>query len=59
MSSIQWRKVQSAGAVEYTDFISADGQDTCINKCLAYDAKQSGAVGNVEFPFLTITPRLT
>ena len=31
---------QSAGAVEYTNCISAEGQDA-INECLGYDTKQS------------------
>ena len=31
---------QSAEAVEYTDYISADGEDS-PNKCLGYDTEQS------------------
>ena len=31
---------QSAGAVEYTDCFSAEGQDPS-NECLGYDTKQS------------------
>ncbi len=51
--------VQLAGVVEYPDCISAE---TCTpNKCLRYDSKLSDgrALGNVEYPFITITPRPT
>ena len=34
--------VQSAGAVEYTNYISAEGQDIpTLNECPGYDIKQS------------------
>ena len=32
---------QSAGAVEYTDYISAEGLDPYPNECPGYDTKQS------------------
>ena len=44
----------ATGAVEYIDCISA-------KECPGYDTKQSdaGALGNVEYPFIAITPRST
>ena len=49
-------------AVEYTNCISAEGQDTS-NECPGYDTKQSGGEAgtlvNVEYPFIAITPRST
>ena len=51
---------QSAGAVEYTDWVSAEGYDLA-NECPGYDTKQSDgkvpALGDVEYPF--IAPRST
>ena len=32
---------QSVGTIEYTDYISAEGQDTHLNECSVYDIKQS------------------
>ncbi len=51
---------QSAGAVEYTDCTSAEGQDP-PNECPGYDTKQSdgGALGNTELPFIAIASRST
>ena len=49
---------QSAGGAEYINCISPNG-------CLGYDTEQSdgfsnaGALGNVEHPFIAITPRST
>ena len=37
---------KSAGAVEYTDFFSADGQEN-PNKCSGYDMKQSDGEASV------------
>ena len=34
---------QSAGAVEYTDFTSAEGLDPSLNECPRYDTEQSDA----------------
>ena len=47
----------SAGAVEYTDCISAEGQDPPRSKCPGYDIKPSDgeALENVEYPFIAIT----
>ena len=40
-SYVQMQFAQSAGAVEYTDCFSAEGQDTPHNGCPDYDIKQS------------------
>ena len=56
---------QSAGAVEYANYGSADPPPN--NECPGYNTKQSGgevlimlgALGNVEHPFIDITPRST
>ena len=41
---------QSAGAVEYTDCISADGVRSPRNECPGYDIKQSdGEASTLEF----------
>ena len=37
---------QSAGAVEYTDYMSVEGEDS-LNKCPGYDTKQSGDEAHV------------
>ena len=52
---------QLAGAVEYTDCTSAEGEDPphpneCPDMTLKNDA---GALGNAEHPFITVTPRST
>ena len=41
---------QSGGAVEYTDCISAEEQDT-PNQCLGYDTKQSDGEALVMLEF--------
>ena len=43
---------QSVEAVEYADYASAQGLTSSCNKC-------RGALGNVEYPFIFITPRST
>ena len=50
---------QSAGAVEYTDFISADGNPH--NECPGYDTKQSDseAFVNTENFFVAVAPRFS
>ena len=57
-----WHKTlsaQSAGVVDYTDSIFAKGQEP-PNKSSGHDTKTSdGALGNVEYPFIAITPRST
>ena len=59
---------QSAGAVEYTECFSAEGQEPPPPQRVSwYDAKQSdGEVpamlelwGNAEYPFIAIAPRST
>ena len=45
---------QCAGAVKYTDYISADKLDSHLNGCPEYDTKQSGALGKVKYPFIAI-----
>ena len=54
------RIAQSAGAVEYTDCTSAEGQDPPHNECPGYDTKQSdGEVPSVlELWEIWITPSL-
>ena len=49
---------QSAGAVEYTDCISAEELNSS-NECPGYDTKKSDgeALGNAEYPFIAIIPR--
>ena len=55
---------QLAGAVEFTDCFSAEGEDPSSNKCLGYDSKQSdGDVpvmlelwGMLSTPSLTLLP---
>ena len=55
---------QSAGAVEYTDCISAEGQDRPHQVCPGYDTKQSDIEvpvmlelwGNAEHPFIASAP---
>ena len=57
---------QSAGAVEYTNYIFAEGLDS-PNKCPGYDTKQSDGEAPVmqelwemrRFPFIAIAPRST
>ena len=58
-------QAQSAGAVEYADFISAEGldpsslsrvQDMALN-CIWWWGFSPGVLGNKEYPFTTITPR--
>ena len=51
---------QSAGAVEYTNCFSAEGQNpTTTNECPVYDIKQSDDEVPVmlEYPFIAIAPR--
>ena len=52
---------QSAGPIEYTDYISAEGDKTPLMSFLKYDSKQydAGGLGNAEYPFIAITPRST
>ena len=49
---------QSAGAVEYTDCFSAEGQDPS-NECPRYEwgSSDAGALGNAKYPFIAIAPR--
>ena len=51
---------QSTGAVQYTNYTSAEGLDS-PNECPGYDTKQSdGEVPvNAEHPFIAIVPRST
>ena len=57
---------ESAGAAEYTDWISANDQDT-PNLCPGYDTKKNrcggssnaGTLGNAGYPFIAIAPRFT
>ena len=57
---------QSAGAIECIDRFSVEGNPP-PNECLAYNTKQSDCElpvmlelwGNVENPFIAITPRST
>ena len=44
---LQLRVVQSVGAVEYTDCISAEGNDAPI-ECSEYDTKQSAGEASVK-----------
>ena len=63
---ISYKLAHSAGAVEYTDCISAEGSDP-PKECPRYDIKQSDGCGssnaealvNAEYPFIAITPRST
>ena len=55
---------QLAEAAEYTDCISAEGQEPPHNECPGFDAKQWGSINagplrNLECPFITITPMST
>ena len=49
---------QLVGAVEYTDCISAEGQDP--NKCPGYNIKtfdgEAPVLENMEYPFITTLP---
>ena len=55
---------QLAGAVEYTDCISAEELDP-LDECPVYDIKiiwwwgssNAWTVGNAEYPFIAIAPR--
>ena len=51
---------QSVGAIEYTDCMSAERQDT-PKECPRYDIKQSDdeLPGNEEYLFIAIAPRST
>ena len=58
---------QSAGAVEYTDYTSAEGKTPPTNECPGYNTKKiwwrgpsnAGDLENVEYPFIAIAPRST
>ena len=54
---------QPAGAVEHTDYKSAEGLDTTFNECPTYDMKQSDVEalvleiwGNIDYPFIVLAP---
>ena len=51
---------EKASAAEYTDFISAEGQDPSHNECQGYDIKQSDGEAPimVELWGMRITPSL-
>ena len=53
--------VQSIGAVEYTDSIFAEGQDSFTNECPGYDTKQSDGEVPVMLKFwgMRSTPSLS
>ena len=51
-------------AVEYTDCISAKGEDPKRVFCVWHEkiwlgSSNAGALGNMEYPFIPIAPRLT
>ena len=45
------RLAQSAGAVEYINYISVEDLDPSPNECPLYDIKQSDGKRNAEYPF--------
>ena len=56
---------QLAGAVEYTDWISAEGWDypkECPNmtfKIWEWGFSDAGSLGTAEYPFIAIVPKST
>ena len=56
-NNLSVKAAQSAQAVEYTDSISADGEDLLPPRLNKYTGYNTGALGNTEHPIIAIAPR--